>query len=238
MTTSWPGDIHILIPAYNAAASLAVYLPEILVTVPAENILVVDDGSKDATSSLCRNLAVGCMRHSENRGKGAALQTGFSRLLKNGARAIITMDADGQHAVADLPLFVGSFQNEQDVGLYIGKRRFSPSIMPLVRIVSNTFTSRILSRLCGVPIYDSQCGYRLYPAELLTAITLRCPRFEMESEAIIKAVRAGFPVRFVEVQTLYFKSGSHIMHIVDTFRWIKAVMGIWRLYTETRKDAP
>ncbi|MBN2036862.1 MAG: glycosyltransferase family 2 protein [Chitinispirillaceae bacterium] len=238
MTTVWPGDIHVLIPAYEAAASLSILLPEVLDTVPSANLVVVDDGSKDATTALCRQSTIVCLRHPENKGKGAALRTGFLYLLERGARAIITLDADGQHAASDLPRFVAFFHEDQDAGLYIGKRNFSPGAMPLARIVSNTLTSWILSRLCGTPIPDSQCGYRLYTAELLKTITTTCPKFEMESEVIIKAVRAGFPVRFIEVQTLYFRSGSHIAHLADTLRWMRAMVGVWRLLKETRRDSP
>jgi hypothetical protein len=59
----------------------------------------------------------------------------------------------------------------------------------------------------------------------------------MESEVILKAVQAGFPVHFVPVQTLYFKTRSHIAHITDTLRWIKATLGIWRFMKATRSKS-
>jgi glycosyltransferase involved in cell wall biosynthesis len=224
---TWPRDIFVCIPAYQASATLAELLPELLRAVPAPRVLVVDDGSTDATGSLCAGFGVRCLRLAENRGKGAALAAGFSALLAAGACAVITMDADGQHAVSDIGLFVEEFRFHPDAGLCVGRRTMAKGRMPFLRIVSNTITSRLLTWLCGVPIADSQCGYRLYSARFLRAITVSCPRFAAESEVLLKAARLGFPVRFIAVQTLYFKGASHISHVLDTLRWIKAVLGIW-----------
>ena len=225
----WPKDVGVLVPAYQSADSLKLLLPDLLAAVPAGNVLVVDDGSTDATVTVCRGLGVECRRHDTNLGKGSALATGFAFLLAKGASAVITMDADRQHAVSDLPAFIARFKERGDAGIIIGRRSFRPGRMPLARICSNAMTSRILSWICGVPILDSQCGYRLYAARFLKEITITCPRFEMESEVIIKAARLSFPVLFVDVQTLYFRSASHISHVADTLRWIKATVGIWRL---------
>jgi glycosyltransferase involved in cell wall biosynthesis len=230
---TWPRNIFVCIPAYQSSASLAGLLPELLKAVPAAHVCVVDDGSTDGTDALCTRVGVRTVRHPENRGKGAALVTGITILLENGAEAVITMDADGQHAVADIGLFVDEFRLHPETGICIGRRQFAKSGMPLSRIVSNSLTSRILSLLCGVPVPDSQCGYRLYSARLLRGITITCTRYTMESEVILKAARRGFPVRSVPVQTLYLRGQSHISHLTDTLRWIRAVLGIWirlRLY--------
>lgn len=224
---TWPRDVFICIPAYQASETLARLLPELLETTPATQVLVVDDGSTDATGELCSSIGMRHMRHAENRGKGAALAAGFAALLEQGAGAVITMDADGQHAVSDIGLFVEEFRLHPDTGLCIGQRTMARGRMPFLRIVSNSITSRILTWMCGVPIADSQCGYRLYSARFLRAITVTCPRFAAESEVLLKAARLGFPLRFIAVQTLYLKNTSHISHSADTLRWIKAVLGVW-----------
>jgi glycosyltransferase involved in cell wall biosynthesis len=231
----WPDEVRILIPAYQAAASLPGFLQDLLKTVPASCLLVVDDGSTDTTSQVAAARSIECIRIEKNSGKGIALKTGFSILLERGAAAVITMDADGQHAPEDLPEFIDWFRKNPGPGLCIGKRDFRPGRMPLARIFSNSITSWTLGRLCGVPVLDSQCGYRLYTAPLLHSITITCPRFEMESEVIIRTARQGFRIGFVGVQTLYFNTRSHIAHVADTLRWIRATLGIWRLYRSTRR---
>jgi len=225
--STWPGNTAVLIPAYKASEALAVFLPQLVQQVPASMILVVDDASADTTSAVCAEHGIACLKHEKNQGKGAALQTGFRHLLGQGFRWIISMDADGQHTVDDLPSFLEAARNNPDAGLIIGARSITLKAMPPARIFSNTVTSGILSMMCGQKILDSQCGYRIYSAELLRSIVLSRKRFEMESEVILKACSAGFAIRFVPVQTLYCSKQSHISHIRDMLRWIRAVIGVW-----------
>lgn len=223
---SWPCDTGLLIPSYRSAESLLTLLPRILAQVPASNILVIDDGSGDSTPEICMGLSVTCHSHPENRGKGAALATGFNIMLKRGVRWVITMDADGQHSPDDLLSFVTA--RTLGWGICIGARRMLPGSMPVQRIISNRITSLILSLLCNTPIPDSQCGYRLYHADLIAAVSMRTTRFEAESEIIIQAVRHGFSIGSIAVQTLYLGGKSNISHLRDTLRWITTVIGLWR----------
>lgn len=222
----WPDDCMVLIPAYRAAASLRTFLPELLQSVPRHKICVIDDASGDATGQICREFNIAVISHKVNRGKGAALSTGFDFLCKSGYRWIISMDADGQHSPEDLPRFIAAISSVPPPGICIGARSMKPGTMPPARIFSNVITSRILSLLCGIPILDSQCGYRLYNTAFLREIHITCHRFEMESELIMKAAFLGFPVTFTPVQTVYLKGPSHISHFFDTLRWISAVIRI------------
>ncbi len=225
---SWPPDIFVLVPAYRAVSSLKMFLPELLASVPADQVCVADDGSNDGTGNLCVALHVPYVSHPVNRGKGATLSSGFDYLRANRNPAwIITMDADGQHAVGDLPLFVRAARGNPEVGIIAGRREARPGKMPAARILSNTITSKILSLLAGRHIHDSQCGYRAYSARLLAVIACRFPRFEMESEIILRACNRGFSVDFVNVQTLYFRTHSHISLVADTLRWLRAVFTIF-----------
>jgi glycosyltransferase involved in cell wall biosynthesis len=236
MTARWPSDVALLIPAYRAVSSLARFLPDLLQTVPASNILVVDDGSDDNTGELCKTLGVECRSLSRNRGKGRALAAGFDRLAP-ACRFIVTMDADGQHAIADLPKFLDAMRQEPDAGIIIGKRTMRPGVMPFSRICSNRLTSLALSLLAGRRVLDSQSGYRAYNTDFLRSITIEWSRFEMESEVILKAAKLGYPVLFVGVQTLYCSDQSHIAHIPDTLRWIRAVVSVWwRLRSTPRQN--
>jgi glycosyltransferase involved in cell wall biosynthesis len=221
--SAWPPDIHVLAPAYKAEKELRAFLPRLAAAVPVRNITVVDDGSGDGTADACRSLGIECLSHDSNRGKGAALVTGFDFLLGKNAQWIITMDSDGQHAAEDLGGFLEAIRRRPGAGIIIGKRTMKPGLMPLPRIISNRLTSWVLGMLCGMKIDDSQCGYRAYSAALLHAVRPRFKRFEMESEMILRACRLDFPVHFIAVQTLYLKVPSHISHALDTIRWIRAM---------------
>ena len=226
-TNPWPEEIFVCIPAYKAAKDLEKFLPSLLLYVPHDKICIVDDASHDGTESVCADLKVACLRQEINRGKGAALKKGFAHLLNKKAQWILTMDADGQHAIADIIHFLEAVKKSPDAGLIIGARSIKVSTMPPARIFSNTVTSGILSLMCGHKILDSQCGFRIYSSKLFKKINLRHKRFEMESEVILKACSAGFEVRFIPVQTLYCSTQSHISHIKDMLRWIRAVLGVW-----------
>lgn len=223
---NWDCSVFLLVPAFNAAPELDLFLPRILTGIPCKNICVVDDGSTDHTPAVCAGHGIERIGFRTNHGKGAALRKGFTHLLARGASWVLTMDADGQHSVDDLPIFLNASRSHPDAGLIIGSRMASPGRMPLDRIFSNTITSLILSLMTRRRIRDSQSGYRLYSSNLLKSITLHADRFEMESEVIVKACSAGFDVRFVPVRTIYFASRSHISHLRDTARWICEVVRI------------
>ncbi|KMQ52639.1 glycosyl transferase, family 2 [Chitinispirillum alkaliphilum] len=225
---TWPEDIYILIPSYKSVSLLREFLKSLIATVPLKRVCVVDDGSHDGTKQLCEQRGIECIVHKENMGKGAALNSGFKHLIeKKDARWIVTMDADGQHSPDDLGLFLEVAGKKPETGICIGARTMKPGIMPLARICSNKLTSGFLSLITSQKIPDSQSGYRLYSTEMLKNIVLRFKRFEMETEVILKARHSGFPINYVQVQTLYLKEGSsHISHFFDTVRWMKAVLYI------------
>jgi glycosyltransferase involved in cell wall biosynthesis len=226
--TGWQTDIGVIIPAYKAASLLRELLPRVLAVVPAQCIIVVDDASNDETPEVCAHYGILRLHHAINRGKGAALATGFGHCMTTDIRWAITMDADGQHSPDDLHKFVAASHGTPAPGICIGARSMVPGVMPPERILSNRLTSAILSLFCGIPVKDSQCGYRLYSMEFIRRIEIVHTRFEMESEVIMKAAFLGFPVTFTGIQTLYLKGPSHISHLIDTIRWVGAVISIRR----------
>ena len=221
----WPSDIFVLVPSYKAALPLERLLPRLIAALPASNVCVADDGSHDGTEAVCAKNGVLYVSNLVNKGKGAALAKGFLYLIaRRNASWIITMDADGQHSVDDLPVFLNRIHQLPCAGIIIGRRDMRPGKMPLARIVSNIVTSLLLSLLTGRRVLDSQCGFRAYSAACVNAAPCRFQRFEMESEIIMKACNRGFSIDFVPVQTLYFSTRSHISHVADTLRWLRAVI--------------
>lgn len=223
---SWPAETAILVPAYKAEESLSRFLPQLCGRVPAEQVLVVDDGSGDGTGAACAAAGIASIAHERNQGKGAALRTGFARLMQEGFEWVITMDADGQHLVEDLDRFLEATAGDSTTGMYIGRRCMRPGIMPRARILSNRITSAILSAMVGQRIADSQCGYRAYRLRAVAGLCLRYPRFEMESEVIMRVCRRGLAVKFLPIHTVYSASHSHISHVRDTIRWVRAVVSV------------
>ncbi|MDB5051132.1 MAG: glycosyltransferase [Fibrobacteres bacterium] len=216
----------IIIPAYNAEAFLGTTLEGLLKHADPARIAVIDDGSSDGTADRAERAGVTCLRHGTNQGKGSALMTGLLWAREKGWRWAVTMDADGQHAPEDLRSFWQAAIKEDTV-VVVGRRGIRGSPMPWHRRFSNALTTRMISRLAGKPVYDAQCGFRMYRLDALAAAGYpRQGRFEWESQALVLACRNGFSVVPVDIATVYTDNGSHMRLLIDSYRFLKMY---WRL---------
>ncbi len=215
-----------LIPAYQAAAHLGEVLLGLAALVPPPEVLVVDDGSRDATAETARLFGARVLSFAGNRGKGHALLAGFAALKE--FDGVVTLDADGQHPPACVPDFVAAFEAGAD--LVLGVRRFEGR-MPFSRRFANAVSSGWASRLAGHTISDSQCGYRLYSRAVLERTPLTPGGYELESEIVVRAARLGFRLSEVLIPTVYGEERSHIR----TFHDVPRIVGtLLRLTLEPR----
>ncbi len=220
--------LGVVIPAYNPGLILPDILCRILELVPPEQILVVDDGSTDQTSARVESLGVLLYRHPGNRGKGAALATGFRIMAERDFDYLLTLDADGQHDPAAIPRFLAALT--PGCGMIIGDRSQVPGEMPRLRRFSNSCSSSIVSALCGQAIPDSQCGFRLMRTELLRGLELSSTHYEFETELLLKIARTGQRITSLPVSSLYFSEASRIRKLRDTFRFAGLILRsfFWR----------
>jgi glycosyltransferase involved in cell wall biosynthesis len=176
-------------------------------------VLVVDDGSTDATAARAEAAGARVIRQSPNRGKGAALRTGFAAALADGAEAVITLDGDGQHDPAEIPAFLVVLarrsREQLPTELIVGKRNFSH--MPPIRRLANWVGTAALSGALGQWIDDNQSGYRLIGRRLMRATLVSTePGFGFEVEMIAICLREGWPIDWVPIRTIYADERSHI----------------------------
>jgi len=152
----WSNRCAALIPCFNEAANIGKVVAATKQFLPA--VIVVDDGSSDGTAQVARAAGAEVVSLANNRGKGAALRTGWERARARGFGWVLMLDGDGQHDAGDIP---GFFECAERTGaaMVVGKRDFNG--IPLVRRVVNRWMSRELSRLTGRELPDSQCGFRL-----------------------------------------------------------------------------
>jgi len=176
--------ICILIPAHNEERTIA----DVVRAVRAKgfDIVVVDDGSSDHSAALAKEAGATVLVNFQNQGKGFSLQRGFDYIISRDYDALITMDADGQHAIEDLDGFV-AFYNAHKPDIICGNRMQDHKGMPWVRLVTNKVMSALISMVCRQKVHDSQCGYRLIRCEVLRNVQLSSSAFEIESEALIKS---------------------------------------------------
>jgi glycosyltransferase involved in cell wall biosynthesis len=184
----------------------------------AAHVFVVDDGSTDATAAIAARTGATVIAHARNLGKGSALRTGLSRVLAEPFSHVLFLDADLQHDPEEIPKLVERV--EHGLGDFVlAERDFSKDAMPAPRFYSNVIGSHILSRFIGAEITDSQSGFRLIRADLLRRVPLTATGYEIETEMLIKLVRAGARVERVSVRRLnYDGARSHMRPFRDTFR--------------------
>lgn len=217
-------DIAVLIPAYNAEKTIEETLSRIHKVLPAAFVLVVNDGSQDRTAACAERAGGHVLSHPRNRGKGAALQTGFDTLLSlSSIQYIITMDADLQHCPEDAPNFLRA-EEETHADIVLGLRKRKGTSMPLHRRFSNAVTSWLVSARTSRTILDSQCGYRLIHRNVVEAVRLESTGFEAETEFLIKAVLRGFSVTHVPIQTVYGTGKSSMTNWTTTVRFLSVLL--------------
>lgn len=215
-----------LIPAFNEATRIAQVVAAARPHV--ERVVVVDDGSTDRTARAARDAGATVLAHDQNRGKGAAIATALEYFSRSGAELAVLLDADGQHDPGEIPKFVDAAK-QTGAGIVVGTRMSDPKGMPLVRRITNWFTSWAAGKLARQRIPDSQCGYRLLRREVLRDLNLATSRFETETEMLIQAGRAGHQIASVPIRTIYEPgrvSRIHPWH--DTVRFFKLAKKYWR----------
>lgn len=219
-----PVTVIAVIPAYQAAATLARVVRQTAEHLP---VLVVDDGSTDETAAVAASAGAQVFRQVPNQGKGAALRRGFREALAQGAEAVLTLDADGQHDPSRAPAFLEAWRRG-GAPLIIGRRDFSR--MPPSRRIANELGTRVFSWAVGRHIEDNQSGYRLIARPLLPhLLESREAGFEFEVEMITDAIRAGLAIDWVPIPTIYEQAGSHIRPLAHVTNFLRVARAARRM---------
>ncbi len=210
--------IKALIPAFNEEQHIFQVVQATAAFLP---VVVVDDGSSDATAQLAGQAGATVLRQRDNRGKGAALRAGFGWALEHQCDAVLTLDADGQHDPAEIGKFLDVYHTQRS-DLIIGARRFEQ--MPFVRRLANSVGQWAFSWALGQPIRDNQSGYRLISRRLLAAmLSSREQGFQFEVEMIVVCIERDFVLAWVPIRTIYAGESSHIhpwKHTRDFMRMV------------------
>jgi len=228
------GRILAMIPAHDEAPRIGPVVSSAARFVP---VLVVDDGSGDETAAVAERAGARVIRQTPNQGKGAALRTGFRVALAEGAEAVVTLDADGQHDPAELPGFLAAAARLESAGtpaeLIVGRRDFRH--MPPLRRLSNGLGTLALSAAVGRWIDDNQSGYRWVGRGLMTA-TLDSTEsgFGFEVEMIAVCLREGWRIEWLPIRTIYGDERSHIRPV----RHLREFLGVTRRARRIARESP
>ncbi len=199
-------DIFVVIPAYNEEKMIQKTIKN-LKDYGYNNIIVVDDGSKDRTYNLAKDMDVIVCRHIINRGLGGALGTGIKCALLYNPKVIVTFDADGQHHPGDIEKVVKPIL-EEGYDFVIGSRMMDKKElknMPLVKRIGNFGLNFITYLMGGYFVTDSQSGLRAFSYNTAKKIVenLKSNRYEVSSEFIILAKELNLKIKEVPIKTIY-----------------------------------
>jgi len=180
------GNIAVVIPALNEALRIRGVVEGAL--LHCDHVIVIDDGSDDDTLARIADLPVTVLRHEQRKGKGASLRDGFHAALRQGSKAVLTMDGDGQHAPDDIPRLIDA-ANRYPNHIVIGARLRKRSQQPMYRRLANEFGDWGIAWATGYQIADCQSGQRLYPAPVAALEDVPGEDFVFEAQIIISAAR-------------------------------------------------
>ncbi len=227
--------VSIIIPAKNEAKNLESLLPKLLELNLAEEILVVNDGSTDNTTDLCKSLGVKVISHPYSKGNGAAIKTGASQAKGD---IFVFMDADGQHDPLHIPALFEKFNEGYD--LVVGARSRKAHASPF-RLLANSIYNRFSSWIVGHKIEDLTSGFRVVKAKLFKKILYMLPNgFSYPTTSTIAFFRSGYSVAYlpIEVHQRSKDSESHIRLFKDGVRFLLIIFKIGTLYSPLKLFAP
>ena len=187
MTTS------LIIPAYDEEEALPHVLDEVMGMV--DEVIVVDDGSTDGTSSCARKDGITVYQHDVNRGKVAAIRTGVGHAMGD---IVVLMDADHTYPAEHIPQMLASI--EQGADLVLGSRFMGRSkAMPFLNRVGNRIFSFIISYVGATTITDGQTGYRAFRREMFEKLDVKATGLEWETKMTVRAQKLGYTIKEIPI---------------------------------------
>lgn len=216
-------DSCAIVPAYRAAETVGLVVDELKRTIEVP-IIVVDDGSDDATGAVAESRGAHVVRHGRNRGKGAALRTGLAEAARAGFRVAVTVDADGQHPAASAQTVLSASDDPR--ALVLGVRNLVRDGAPASNQFGNAVSNFFLSLFSGRSLRDTQCGLRRYPVAETLALGVQSDGYAFEGEVVLRAIAAKMPIVEVDIAAIYppeHKRKSHFRRFADPTRIVGRV---------------
>lgn len=193
-------------------------------------VLVIDDGSSDDTKKIAKEAGAIVISHRKNKGKGAAIRTGFQYALQNDYDYVVTIDGDGQHNPVEIPDLLSNVMNNGN-DISIGFRVGNSTEMPMWRRVGKRVLDYTTSMGTGGFVTDSQCGFRAFNKKAVESIipTLKGNAFSVESEQLINAHELGLKVintnvscKYNDLDTSTKNPASHGLSVLGYVLWVIA----------------
>jgi glycosyltransferase involved in cell wall biosynthesis len=224
-----PLRVLAVVPAFNEGDAIGGVVSELRRVRPAVEVLVVDDGSSDATAKSAENAGARVLRLPVNLGIGGAVQTGFRYAARHGYDAVVQVDGDGQHIPSEIPSLLEEM-SRTGADVVIGSRFLDVrgyTTSPVRRIGTRVF-SAVNSLVLGRRISDNTSGFRAYSANAVRFLSENYPQDYPEPESVILLGRNGFSIREVPVRMREREHGqSSISALRSVYYMVKVLLAIF-----------
>lgn len=225
--------LSIILPARNEAQALDSLLPRLSAAYPEAELIVVNDGSTDATADIATQAGARVSSHPRSLGNGAAIKTG-ARVAHGDI--LVFMDADGQHDPADIPKLLAKLEEGYDMA--VGARSRA-SQAGLHRATANGFYNRLASWMVGHKVLDLTSGFRAVRADKFRQFLYLLPNgFSYPTTITMAFFRAGYPVAYVPIHAGRRQGRSHIRLLRDGVRFMMIIFKIGTLYSPLKIFGP
>lgn len=230
----------VIIPALNEEAtigSVIAHIPKSIPGISTIKVVVVDDGSTDATKQVSLLAGASVVSHSHPMGVGAAFHTGIKEALSAGADYIVNIDADGQFNPADIPALLLPIQSGQAdfvTATRFGKKEYVPT-MPAMKVWGNKWMVRIVNAITSKKFTDVSCGFRAYSREAALRLTL-FGHFTYTQESFIDLAFKG--VSMAEVPLKVRGEREHGTSRVASNLWRYAIKSATIIFRAARDYKP
>ncbi len=227
--------ISVIIPAKNEATTLGALVASVRATLPAAEVIVVDDGSTDDTGRVATEAGARVVRHPMSRGNGAAIKSGAR---KAGGEIFVFMDADGQHTPADIPKLLAQIEAGYD--LVVGARGAGMHASAF-RLLANWIYNTLASWMTGVRIADLTSGFRAARAGTFRSFLSLLPNgFSYPTTSTMAFLRDGYSVAFVPISVGQRPANtrSHIRIFKDGGRFLVIIFRVGTLYSPLKIFVP
>jgi glycosyltransferase involved in cell wall biosynthesis len=214
----------VIVPALDAAATLGRVIDDLRASLGL-TVIVVDDGSADATAEVARERSAVVLQQPTNRGKGAAIRAGLREAQRRGHSTAVTVDADGQHPASSARTVLEASADPR--ALVLGVRDLFRDGAPPSNRFGNGVSNFFLSFFADRTLLDTQCGLRRYPVEETLALEARADGYAFEGEVVLRALAAGLPLVEVPITVVYPPDGqrlSHFRRVLDPTRIVATVV--------------
>ena len=225
--------VSIVIPAKNEAVNLEKFLPRLKAAVADAECIVVDDGSTDATVSVCEHHGVRVVSHPYSTGNGAAINTGARA---DTGDVIVFLDGDGQHKPEDIPSLLAELEHGFD--MVMGARAKGVHGDPF-RSILNGIHNWLATAITGHKILDLTSGFRAVKADKFKGFLYLLPNgFSYPTTCSMAFFRAGYSVGYLPIQTGQRLGQSHISLVRDGVRFLLIIFKVGTLYSPLKIFLP